>query len=105
MERELYLLQDGTHADPSDVSADKSGVLRHKNGLAVCLYDDGSPQTVTSDAVRNKNVAAAKGGETPAADVKSEVADKAADKAPVKARAPVLSSAPAPDAPASGQVG
>lgn len=60
---QLYLLQDGTHADAGDVSADKAGVLRHKNGLAVALYADGSPQTVSEDAVRNKNVEAAKLGE------------------------------------------
>lgn len=63
----LYLLQDGTHADPSDVSKGKDGVLRHKNGLAVCLYQDGSPQTVGQDAVNNKNVEAAKAVDEPAA--------------------------------------
>lgn len=56
----LYLLQDGTHADPKDCSAGKDGVLRHKNGLAVAMREDGEPQTLGSDAVQNMNVEAAK---------------------------------------------
>lgn len=59
----LYLLQDGTHAAPGDCSKGKDGVLRHKNGLAVCLYEDGKPQTVGEDAERNKNVMAVEMGE------------------------------------------
>lgn len=58
----LYLLQDGTHADPAACSRGKDGVLRHENGLAVCLYEDGTPQTVGADAERNKNVEAASAG-------------------------------------------
>lgn len=57
-----YLLQDGTYAAPSDCAADGSGVLRHKNGLAVAMRGDGSPQTVASGAVDNKNVEAAATG-------------------------------------------
>lgn len=61
--KKLYLLQDGTHADPSACKRGKDGVLRHENGLAVCLYENGEPQTVEEDAVRNKNVEAAKVGD------------------------------------------
>ena len=62
MDQDLYLLQDGTHAAKGDVSPGKDGVLRSKNGLAVCVDANGEPQTVQSDAVRNKNVEAAKVG-------------------------------------------
>lgn len=62
MKNDLYLLQDGTHADPKDVSRGKDGVLRHKNGLAVSLREDGEPMTVGSGAVENKNVMAAEAG-------------------------------------------
>lgn len=67
MDKELYLLQDGTHADPSDVSADKAGVLRHKNGLSVSLNEDGTPQTVAKAAELHGNVAAANAGKQRAA--------------------------------------
>lgn len=59
---DLYLLQDGTHADPKDVSRGKDGVLRHKNGLAVALYENGEPQSIRADAEYNKNVEAANAG-------------------------------------------
>jgi hypothetical protein len=78
----LYLMQDGTHADPADVSADPKGVLRNKSGLAVALYEDGKPQTVGEDAVRNKNVEAAKAG-TPAVAAAPAAAD-AVEAKPVK---------------------
>jgi len=55
-----YLLVDGTHADPNDVAPDKDGVLRHTNGLAVALHDNGVPQTIGRGAVENKHVEAAK---------------------------------------------
>lgn len=61
----LYLLQDGTQADPSDVSKGDDGVLRNKNGVAVALYADGKPQTIGEDAERNKNVEAANAGKEP----------------------------------------
>lgn len=56
---DLYLLQDGTQADPSDVSPDKNGVLRHKNGPAVCLTEAGEPQTIGMSAETNKKAASA----------------------------------------------
>lgn len=43
---DLYRLQDGTQADPKDVSKGKDGVWRHKNGLTVLLNDKGEPQTI-----------------------------------------------------------
>lgn len=92
---ELYLLQDGTHADASDVSKGKDGVLRHKNGLAVCLYQDGSPQTVRKDAVNNKNVDAAKMADEPVA---SDGTDHPTPDAPAVAEhviAPKPAAAPA----------
>jgi len=58
----LYLLQDGTQADSADCSADKAGVLRHKDGLAVCLRDDGKPMTIGENAVISMNVDAAQAG-------------------------------------------
>lgn len=61
----LYLLLDGTHAAPGDCSKDDKGVLRHSNGIAVALYEDGSPQTVGKDAEVNKNVEAAAAGKAP----------------------------------------
>ena len=66
----LYLLQDGTHADPGGCAPDDKGVLRHtESGLAVCLYEDGTPQTVGQDAINNMNLAAAKAAEPDAPDV------------------------------------
>jgi hypothetical protein len=88
----LYLLQDGTHASPGDVSKGKDGVLRHKNGLAVCLYENGEPQTVGKDAVNNKNVDAAKMDEPADEDeavedaAGSDVNDSAAAKPKAKAK-------------------
>lgn len=61
-----YILQDGTHADPADVT-EVGGVWRHKNGQTVAMTADGKPQTVGDAAVHNMNVAAAEAGK-PAAD-------------------------------------
>jgi hypothetical protein len=36
----LYLLKDGTYADPSECSTDENGVLRHANGQEVAMRDD-----------------------------------------------------------------
>lgn len=35
-----YVLEDGSAADPSDVSPDKEGVLRHRGGMAVAMRGD-----------------------------------------------------------------
>lgn len=40
-----YVLEDGTHAHPADVSTDKDGVMKHKNGVAVKLRANGIPLT------------------------------------------------------------
>jgi hypothetical protein len=58
----LYLLRDGTQADPADCSSGKDGVLRHTNGVAVALKDDGEPITIAANAVRSGSGAAAEAG-------------------------------------------
>lgn len=81
----LYLLVDGTHADPAECSKGADGVLRHKNGMAVAMRGTGEPQTVGEDAVLNKNVEAAEAGK-PA----EEAAETNAEAvAPPPASAPV----------------
>ena len=40
-----YVLADGTHAHPADVSTDEDGVMKHKNGVAVKMRDSGIPLT------------------------------------------------------------
>ena len=91
---DLYLLQDGTYAPPGDCAKSKDGVLRNKNsGLAVCLYDDGTPQTQNRDAQVNMNVQAAK------IDVPEPDADEAQAEAAVPdAKADAKAKAAAPPA-------
>lgn len=60
-----YLLQDGTYADPKDCKKGDDGVLRHENGVAVALRDDGSPMTLSK--VTEHNVEAAEAAAAPAA--------------------------------------
>lgn len=55
----LYLLQDGTYADPKDVSKGKDGVLRHKNGVGVTLNEAGEPFTLGDATALNEEAAAA----------------------------------------------
>lgn len=62
--KNLYLLVDGTHADPGECDVGADHELRHANGLAVALREDGTPQTVAQGAVENMNVEAAKAGES-----------------------------------------
>lgn len=57
----LYLLRDGTYADPKDCSKDTDGVLRHKNGVAVALNGDGEPETIATSTESNAKAAAAGG--------------------------------------------
>lgn len=59
-----YLLQDGTYADPKDCKKGDDGVLRHENGVAVALRDDGSPMTLSK--VTEHNVEAAEAAAVPA---------------------------------------
>ena len=63
----LYLLADGTHANPADCERDDDGVLRHIYGMAVALNADGEPETVSRGAIDNKNVEAAEAGADAAA--------------------------------------
>lgn len=53
----LYLLRDGTYADPKDCKKGDDGVLRHENGVEVALRDDGKPMTLGK--VTEHNAAAA----------------------------------------------
>lgn len=39
MHETWYVLEDGSFADPKDVSRDQSGVLRDKSGVAVAMRD------------------------------------------------------------------
>lgn len=56
---DLYLLLDGTYADPKDCSAGKDGVLKHKNGVGVALRDDGEPMTLSRSVEHNAKAAEA----------------------------------------------
>jgi hypothetical protein len=40
-----YVLEDGSSADPREVSPDGKGVLRAKSGAAVAVGDHGNPRT------------------------------------------------------------
>lgn len=56
---DLYLLQDGTYADPKECSKDEHGVLRHRNGMAVAMTSEGDPMTLAYQAEEGGNAAAA----------------------------------------------
>jgi hypothetical protein len=58
----LFLLQDGTQADPRDCSRGKDGVIRYRNGVAVALRGDGEPLTVGENAATSGNAHAAAAG-------------------------------------------
>lgn len=60
--KDFYRLQDGTQADPADCEKGKDGVLRHKNGMAVALTENGDPQRLGSDSILHGNVAAVEAG-------------------------------------------
>jgi outer membrane biosynthesis protein TonB len=76
MSKELYLLVDGTHADPDECDVGADHELRHANGVPVALREDGLPQTVAQGAIENMNVEAAAAVEPdappPAAEIKDE---------------------------------
>lgn len=77
--KDLYLLVDGTHADPDECDVGADNELRHNdNGVPVALNEDGSPQTVKQGAVDNKNVEAAEAGEAAAKEAEQINADNAA---------------------------
>jgi len=86
MSKELYLLVDGTHADPDDCDVGADHELRHANGVPVALREDGKPQTIAAGAVENKNVEAANAGEAPPREMKPEPAPKPAPRAGYKTR-------------------
>ena len=50
---EMFVLMDGTQADPNDVSRGEDGVWRHKNGVKVAMNADGRPETVGDRAALN----------------------------------------------------
>lgn len=61
---DLYLLRDGTYADPKDCGKGDDGVLRHKNGVAVALQGTGEPETLRQQAVLNGNLAGSQADES-----------------------------------------
>lgn len=75
--RDLYLLADGTYANPADCEPDADGALRHIYGMPVAMTEDGKPQTVRQGAVDNKNVEAAEAGEVAAAEAERKATDNA----------------------------
>lgn len=74
--KDLYLLVDGTHADPSKCEIGADNELRHgENGVPVALDGEGNPQTVSQGAADNKNEEAAKAGEDAAKEAEKINAD------------------------------
>lgn len=55
-----FILEDGTSADPREVSPDKDGVLRHKSGVAVKMRSPGVPMTRSLDPEVEREKARAK---------------------------------------------
>lgn len=101
---DLYLLRDGTHADPAEVAKGKDGVLRHANGVAVALREDGEPLTVGENARVSGNMLAARGSEKPSGAERPSPPQRA-DQGDVRVRSesqpqaqaqPTETSAPAP---------
>lgn len=80
-EGHLYLLKDGTAADPKDCAKGDDGVLRHKDGREVSVTDEGEPLTLASNAALSGASAAADGSTVP--DEVEPPAD-VADRPPVK---------------------
>lgn len=78
MSKELYLLVDGTHADPDDCDVGADNELRHENGVPVALREDGLPQTVAQGTIENMNVEAVKAGEKAADEAAEIIASDAA---------------------------
>lgn len=55
MRETWYVLEDGNVADPSEVSPDKSGSLKHKSGVAVAMRGDvPSSRSVDPEEERGK---------------------------------------------------
>lgn len=86
--KELYLLVDGTYADPSKCDLGADNELRHgENGVPVALDGEGNPQTVVQGSVDNKNVEAAEAGEDAAKEA-AEIAEANAAAAKDEAKEP-----------------
>lgn len=90
----LYLLRDGTYADPAECSPGDDGVLRHANGVPVALRDDGQPHTLGDSTAAN--APAAEAGKAEMAESEAE-AEAAMPAAPARAEPPA-EPAPAPAA-------
>lgn len=58
----LYVLQDGTYADPKACKKGEDGVLRHENGVGVALGANGEPLTVGEATASNAQAASAADG-------------------------------------------
>lgn len=82
----LYLLQDGTYADPKACKKSDDGVLRHENGVAVALRDDGEPMTLGKVTEHNVKAAEAAAAPAPGEPAAEDAADAAAEQ-PAPARA------------------
>ncbi|TGN90912.1 hypothetical protein EOW77_0003505 [Bradyrhizobium yuanmingense] len=50
---EMFVLMDGTQADPDDCERGKDGVWRHKNGVKVAIDGNGRPERVGDRTVMN----------------------------------------------------
>ena len=50
---QMFVLMDGSQADPYDCARDKAGVLRHKNGVRVAIDGDGEPERVGDRTAMN----------------------------------------------------
>lgn len=57
---EMFVLMDGTQANPDDCARGEDGVLRHKNGVKVAIDGEGRPETVGDRTVMN-SLAAGRG--------------------------------------------
>lgn len=74
--KDLYILQDGTHAGHADVERGNDGILHHKTGPAVVLDENGEPLTVAHAAEHGGNAAAARAA-------KQHPGSAAAEKTPI----------------------
>jgi hypothetical protein len=74
----MYVLMDGTQADPSDCKKGEDGVLRHKNGVKVAINGDGEPETVGDRTALNAPAAGNREDERPPARAERAKAEESA---------------------------
>lgn len=85
---DLYLLVDGTHADPNECDVGADHMLRHANGVPVALREDGTPQTLGGNASDSGNVQAAAAEQTATVAEDAPAKPTQAKAKPTKAKAP-----------------